>query len=92
MAVGVVPARFAVHECDVHDDHRALHAASGRDPGGYFNLFAHIFSDQSALAGMGFPLYVAYVAWALLLAILYPLCRWWAELKRTRRDWWLSYL
>jgi hypothetical protein len=26
------------------------------------------------------------------LLILYPLCRWFAEVKRRRRDWWLSYL
>jgi uncharacterized membrane protein len=35
----------------------------------------------------------AYVAWALVVAALYPLCRWFADLKRRRKDWpWLSYL
>ncbi len=35
----------------------------------------------------------AYVAWILVVAALYPLCRWFAELKRRRKDWWwLSYL
>lgn len=34
----------------------------------------------------------AYVAWIALVAALYPLCRWFAEVKRRRRDWWLSYL
>jgi len=27
-----------------------------------------------------------------LLLLLYPLSRWFADLKQRRRDWWLSYL
>jgi uncharacterized membrane protein len=34
----------------------------------------------------------AYVAWIAIVAALYPLCRWFARVKRRRRDWWLSYL
>jgi len=41
---------------------------------------------------LGFSLWVVYVFWFLGLLILYPLCRWFAEVKRRRRDWWLSYL
>ncbi len=41
---------------------------------------------------LGFSLWVAYVFWFLGLTLLYPLCRWFAEAKRRRRDWWLSYL
>lgn len=41
---------------------------------------------------LGFSLWVVYVFWLLGLLLLYPLCRWFAELKRRRRDWWLSYL
>jgi uncharacterized membrane protein len=33
-----------------------------------------------------------YLAWIALVAALYPLCRWFARLKRRRDDWWLSYL
>lgn len=41
----------------------------------------------------GFGLVGAYVAWIALVAALYPLCRWFADLKRRRREWWwLSYL
>jgi hypothetical protein len=39
-----------------------------------------------------YPLAVTYLAWALALLILYPLCRWFAGLKARRRDAWLSYL
>jgi uncharacterized membrane protein len=41
---------------------------------------------------LGFSLWVVYLFWFLGLLILYPLCRWFAEVKRRRRDWWLSYL
>ncbi len=40
----------------------------------------------------GFSLWVVYVVWIAVIALLYPVCRWFAGLKRTRRDWWLSYL
>jgi hypothetical protein len=33
-----------------------------------------------------------YVAWILIMAALYPACRWYAGVKQRRRDWWLSYL
>jgi hypothetical protein len=40
--------------------------------------------------GLGLP--EVYVVWALVVALLYPLCRWFAGLKTRRRDWWLSYV
>jgi uncharacterized membrane protein len=42
--------------------------------------------------GFGESLLVVYVVWAVILLALYPVCRWFAELKARRRDWWLSYL
>ena len=40
----------------------------------------------------GFSLPVVYLAWILVVATLYPACRWFAAVKRRRSDWWLSYL
>ena len=40
----------------------------------------------------GFNLWIVYGAWAVGIAIAYPLCRWFAGVKKRRRDWWLSYL
>ncbi|MFL5494618.1 MAG: DUF1624 domain-containing protein [Gemmatimonadales bacterium] len=40
----------------------------------------------------GWDLWVAYLAWALIVLALYPVCRWFAEIKARRRDWWLSYM
>lgn len=41
-------------------------------------------------AGVG--LLGVYLAWLLAVVLLYPACRWFADLKRRRRDAWLSYL
>lgn len=43
-------------------------------------------------ANFGYPLWVVYVVWIAVLFALYPICRWFANLKQRRRDWWLSYL
>ena len=40
----------------------------------------------------GYDLWVVYLVWAFVVLTMYPLCRWFAGLKRRRRDWWLSYL
>lgn len=41
----------------------------------------------------GFSLPVVYLAWLAVVAISYPICLWYANLKNRRRDlWWLSYL
>jgi uncharacterized membrane protein len=40
----------------------------------------------------GFGLPVVYLAWLLVIATLYPACRWFAAVKRRRDDWWLSYV
>jgi uncharacterized membrane protein len=40
----------------------------------------------------GFGLAATYAAWLLVILLLYPVCAKFAELKRRRRDAWLSYL
>lgn len=40
----------------------------------------------------GWDLWVAYVAWALIVLSVYPLCLWFARVKERRRDRWLSYV
>jgi uncharacterized membrane protein len=47
-------------------------------------------SNMPANAGLG--LIGTYAMWLVALATLYPLCRWFAELKRRRRNAWLSYV
>lgn len=42
--------------------------------------------------GWGFGLAGVYVVWIGVIAVLYPAARWFAGVKRSRRDWWLAYL
>lgn len=42
--------------------------------------------------GFGYDLWVVYLVWVLLILALYPICHWFAEVKRRRKDVWLSYL
>lgn len=69
---------------------------------GAITLFVVVYGLEkyrAASAGNGMPadmlfgLPVVYLSTAIFVAMLYPVCRWFAELKRRRRDlWWLSYL
>jgi uncharacterized membrane protein len=43
-------------------------------------------------ANFGYSLPVVYTVWIALVLALYPLCRWFGNIKATRNRWWLSYL
>jgi uncharacterized membrane protein len=42
--------------------------------------------------GYGYSLGMTYLIWIGIVALLYPLCVWFAGLKQRRDDWWLRYL
>jgi uncharacterized membrane protein len=42
--------------------------------------------------GFGYSLWTVYVVWLGIVLSLYPVCRWFAGVKKRRRDWWVSYL
>ena len=42
--------------------------------------------------GWPMPLGVVYLIWAGVVAVLYPLCRWYAGVKARRTEWWLRYI
>jgi uncharacterized membrane protein len=54
----------------------------------------HILQNTppEALKGAGFSLPVVYAFWLLGVLLIYPICKWFAEVKKRRADWWLSYL
>jgi uncharacterized membrane protein len=55
-------------------------------------LFIFHNNSPEVLAQAGFPLPVVYVVWVAGVFALYPICRWYAEVKRRRNDWWMGYL
>lgn len=40
----------------------------------------------------GYGLGTTYAMWITAVVLMYPVCRWFADLKSRRKDWWLSYL
>lgn len=57
-------------------------------------IFCDFILDPSRLvqANWGFGLGIVYIVWIGTLWTLYPLSRWFAGVKRRRRDPWLSYI
>jgi uncharacterized membrane protein len=84
---------FLLHMAVVH----ALAIAMNFLRYGYTNF---LFMPPPSMGGspkmfppdFGFGLWVVYAVWIAVIVMLYPLCRWYGQLKQRRRDWWLSYL
>jgi len=50
-------------------------------------------TDYPALDGYGFSLGVTYLIWLGIVALLYPICKWYDRYKTANKQkWWLSYL
>jgi uncharacterized membrane protein len=41
--------------------------------------------------GWPLPLWAVHLIWISVVGMLYPVCRWYAGVKRRRSDWWLRY-
>ncbi len=93
LTFGAVPFFFYVlHVYVAHALAIAANAAAGHDVDGLFNYLINAFLTPQKLAGLGFDLPGVYLGWIAILAILYPACRWFAAIKKRRKEWWLSYL
>jgi uncharacterized membrane protein len=77
---------YVAHIYVTHFAAGVLALAMGFGTGVLANLF--LFLPD----GWGFGLVSVYLAWLAVVAALYPAARWFAEVKRRRRDWWLAYL
>ena len=93
LTFGSVPLfAYLLHLYIAHGLAIAADVLYGANISGQFDVLSKAMFAPETMAGTGLPLYVTYVVWALVLAILYPLCRWFSALRRRRSDWWLSYL
>jgi uncharacterized membrane protein len=50
------------------------------------------FSGPAPTDIYGYGLPFVYLMWAVVVILLYPVCAWFAEYKRTHKQWWLHYL
>jgi uncharacterized membrane protein len=51
-----------------------------------------LFQNGRPPEDYGYNLAVVYLVWICVVLALYPVCRWFAGVKRRRRDAWLSYI
>lgn len=81
---------YLLHIWIAHAMAMAVGMAMGLPPAAFLDMI----TDPSRLIelGWGFGLPGVYAAWAAVLALMYPLSRWFEGVKRRRRDWWLGYL
>lgn len=66
-----------------------MHRFAGK-PTSFF--FGAPFVSPPPSPGMGFSLRATYLAWLTGVLLLYPLCRWYANYKKTHDHWWLGYI
>ncbi len=63
------------------------------EAGFVFNLLPTLGGDPAGYPpDYGYSLAGVYLLWIVVVVSLYPLCLWFARLKRRRKDWWLGYL
>lgn len=87
LTFGRVPfAFYLAHFALIHALSIAYGTLQGFEPRQFLTIF--LFYPP----GYGTSLAGVYAVWALVIALLYPFCRWMAGVKARRRDWWLSYL
>lgn len=93
LAFGKVPLFFYVlHFYLIHLLAVAVCYAGYGDVGGMFRSPDLGHFPFTAPSSWGLRLPWIYVIWIGVVLALYPLCRAYADLKRRRKDWWLSYL
>jgi uncharacterized membrane protein len=91
LAYGRTPLfTYVLHIYVVHGASLVVAMLAGYPASYHANFLADPF--RLFKAGFGFNLLVVHVVWLAILVALYPASRWFAEVKRRRREWWLSYL
>jgi uncharacterized membrane protein len=91
LAMGRTPFfTYLLHIFVVHGAAMAVGAMLGVPP----SAFVNFLGDPARLlaSGWGLGLGRVYLIWILLVAALYPVSRWFAEVKRRNRSPWLAYL
>lgn len=90
---GAVPLMaYVAHLYIVHAVTIVAHLAMGKPLTGQFNSLYMALKHPMALQGTDMPLWVVWVCWVIVIALLYPVCRWWLGIKHRHKNWWLAYL
>ncbi len=90
VTLGRVPLFFYVLQwAFAHGAAYVAYAVAGKPTEALFRYHDHA---PEVLAQAGFSLPVVYLSWIAGVSMLYPICKWYAGVKRRRTDWWLGYL
>ena len=55
-------------------------------------LFADLSTRQVPQTPYGYDLLFTYTGWLVCLIMLYPACKWFSNLRKKHKTWWMSYL
>jgi hypothetical protein len=89
--VGRVPLFFYVLQWPfAHGLAILISLAAGQEIGHYFMSPPAVFAAYPADAGFSLP--VVYLCWIAILAVLIPLCLWFARIKERYPTWWIRFL
>lgn len=81
---------YVLHVYLIHALAVAAATLAGFPPGLLIDQMVNM--EALIASGWGVPLWGVYAVWLVVLAMLWPACRWFAAVKARRRDPWLSYL
>jgi uncharacterized membrane protein len=87
---GRVPMFFYILQWPMAHGLTLLASLAAHKPTAY--LTGTFMSGPRPPPDAGFTLFQTYLLWLTAIVLLYPLCRWYAGIKRTHTWWWLSYL
>ena len=89
--VGRVPLFFYLWQWPLaHGLAVLLSVATGKAIGYYFMNPPAVFAAMPPDAGFDLP--IVYLCWAAIIAVLIPMCLWFARVKASNPAWWLKYL
>lgn len=82
---------YVVHVFVIHLSALVIHTLLG---GNWRDLILDVsIFETNTLSTYGYPLYVVYLVWIIVVLLLYPLCKKYMQYKVNNKDkWWLSYL
>jgi len=80
---------YILHWCIIRSLSVGAFYLAGYGPNDIYNAKLMFFFRPDS---MGYSLGGMYLVWLLVIVLLYFPCRWFANYKKTHRQWWLSYL
>ena len=82
---------YFLHVFVIHIFAIILLIVNGGDPSIMFKMTPFL-GHQQQLVEYGYPLWLVYSVWFIVILILYPACYKYMKYKSTSNKWWLSYL